>query len=252
MQAVTLALRVLERVAEERRPIGVTTLATALGVTKSRIFRHLQTLVGSGYLSQDAETERYHVGPRFLTLSRLVDDNLDIVDAAMPVLRELRDTLGHYTVMSQVEESGVRVLATLSGRSLIEIGVRRGSCLLFHGSAQGKVALAFGDEALRARVLRGRLEMLTPHTIVSPVALEAELARIRENGWAGGYNESLVGMNALAAPVFDAAGSAVATVGIVDSIQFLEQVPSANQVRAIVAAGARISERLGFRPRQPG
>jgi len=33
-----------------------------LGTTKSRIFRHLQTLVMKGYLSQQEETERYQVG----------------------------------------------------------------------------------------------------------------------------------------------------------------------------------------------
>ena len=85
----------------------------------------------------------------------------------------LRDALGHYSVLSQVEEEGVRVLAAVSGRSLVEIGVRRGSLLLFHASAQGKVALAFGPEETRHRVLRSRLEMLTPSTIVSATRLES-------------------------------------------------------------------------------
>lgn len=249
VQAVALALRVMEHVAQERRAIGVTALAQALGVTKSRIFRHLQTLVVHGYLVQDTETERYRVGPRFLALSRLVDDSLDLVGVAMPVLRELRDALGHYTVISQVEEDGVRVLATLSGRSPVEIGVRRGSRLLFHASAQGKAALAFGSEDRRRQVLRSRLEMLTPYTIVSPAALEQELSRIRTNGWASGYNESLVGLNTLAAPIFDAAGDVVATVGVVDSIQFLEETLSADQIRATMAAAARISGLLGYRER---
>jgi len=252
VQAVALALRVMERVAQERRAVGVTALAQALGVTKSRIFRHLQTLVSHGYLVQDEETERYRVGPRFIALSRLVDDSFDLVGVAMPVLRELRDALGHYTVVSQVEEGGVRVLATLSGRSPVEIGVRRGSQLLFHASAQGKVTLAFGDQERYRHVLRSRLELLTPYTIVSPAALERELGRIRANGWASGYNESLIGLNALAAPVFDAAGDVVAAVGIVDSIQFLDETPSADQIRATTAAAARISELLGYRGRRDG
>ena len=244
VQAVVLALRIMERVAKERRAIGITALAQALGSTKSRIYRHVQTLVANGYLAQNAETERYHVGPQFLTLSRLVDDNLDMVEVAMPVLRDLRDALGHFTVISQAEDEGVRVLATLSGRSPVEIGVRRGSRLPFHSSAQGKVVLAFSESKRRERVLRGRLEMLTPHTIVSPAALENELAKIRACGWAGGYNESLVGLNALAAPIFDAAGEVVGAVGIVDSIQFLEAVPSVDQIRATVGAATRISNAL--------
>lgn len=254
VQAVALTLRIIEFVAQERRPVGVTTLAQALGTTKSRIFRHLQTLVLRGYLSQEEETERYQVGPRLIGLARLVGDNLDLVDVAMPVLRALRDALGHYTVLSQVEDEGVRVLAAISGRSLVEIGVKRGSLLLFHGSAQGKVALAFGTGDLQRRVLRSRLEMLTPHTIVSAAALEQELGRIRARGWGTGYNESLIGLNTLAAPVFDAAGAVVATIGIVDSIQFIQETPSDDQIAETVKAAARVSEMLGFRPAasQPG
>lgn len=247
VQAVVLTLRIIEFVAEERKPVGVTALAQALDTTKSRIFRHLQTLVSNGYLAQDPDTERYRVGPRLIGLGRRVSDDLDLVDVAMPVLRELRDALGHYTVVSQVEEDGVRVLATISGRSSVEIGVRRGSLLLPHASAQGKVALAFGREDLRRKILRSRLEMLTPSTIVGAAALEQELERIRGRGWATGYNEALLGLNALSAPVFDATGLVVATVGVVDSVQFIQEQPSDDQVRETVKAAARISELLGYR-----
>src|SRR5688500_9814082 len=68
VQAVVWALRVIEHLAAEQRPVGVTALAQALGTTKSRIFRHLQTLVQQHYLIQDPETGRYAIGPRFITL----------------------------------------------------------------------------------------------------------------------------------------------------------------------------------------
>lgn len=248
VQAVALTLRILEHLVRERRAVGVTSFAQALGTTKSRIFRHLQTLTAHGYLAQEPETERYQIGPRLIALGRQASDGLDIVDVATPVLRRLRDALGHYTVMSQIEHDGVRVLAAISGRSVVEIGVRRGSLLLFHASAQGKVALAFAGEETRRRVLRSRLEMLTPYTIVGAAALERELEQIRRQGWAVAYNEALVGLNTLAAPVFDASGALVGAVGIVDSIQFITDTPSGDQIRETVAAAAQISELLGHRP----
>lgn len=251
IQAVILTLRIIEYVAEGRRPVGVTALAQALDTTKSRIFRHLQTLVLHGYLVQDPETERYRIGPRMVGLGRRVSDDLDLVEVAMPILRDLRDALGHHTVVSELEESGLRVLATVPGRSSVEIMVRRGSLLPFHAAAQGKAALAFAPDDLLRRVLRSRLEMLTPHTIVGAAALEQELIRIRACGWATAYNESLVGLNALAAPVFDAAGCVVAAVGIVDSIQFIAAIPSNDQLREIVKAAQRISALLGYRRPDP-
>ena len=247
VQAVVLALRILEHLANQRSEVRLTDLAGALGTTKSRIFRHLHTLIQQGYVAQSAESERYRVGQALVTLGLSVGEQLDLGTAALPVLRTLRDTLGHSAVVSRVEEEGMRVLRTILGKSQIEIGVRPGSILAFHGSAQGKIALAFGPETLRQQVLRARLPLLTPHTIVSANILREEVDRIRVQGWAVAPNQALLGLNTLAAPVFDADGNLVGAVGINDSIQFIEAHPSYEQCQQILAAGRRISQELGYR-----
>jgi IclR family KDG regulon transcriptional repressor len=246
IQAVVLALHILERLAEEGRPMGVTALATALGTTKSRIFRHLQTLMQHGYIVQSDETERYRVGARLVTLGHAVGNSLDIVSAGYSAIRDLRDNLGHSAVISQVEADGVRIVSTVSGKSAIEIGVRPGSLLGFHNSAQGKIALAFGSDGLRAAVFNARLEKHTPSTIASPGALRTELERVRQQGWAAAPNEAVIGLNALAAPVFDAAGTLAGAIAIVDSVQFITQHPTAQQIDKTVAAARRVSAALGY------
>jgi len=117
--------------------------------------------------------------------------------------------------------------------------------LSFHGSAQGKVALAFSSPEFQARILRGRHEMLTPATIVGPAALRAELDKVRAQGWATAPNQSAMGLNTLAAPVFDASGALCGAVGVVDMVQFIEAEPSPHQIERTVAAGRRISQALG-------
>lgn len=246
VQSVVLTLRILEHLGRAHKPMGVTAIAQALDINKSRIFRHLRTLVAEGYLVQSSETERYTVGPKLVGLGRSVADRLQVAEIAMPHLHELRDALGHFSVISEVEADGIRILATVSGKSAIEIGVKQGSVLPFHASAQGKIVLAFGDETLRRNVLRARLDMLTPKTIVSPTALNRDIEKVRKQGWATAPNESLIGLNALAAPVFDASGKLVASVGIVDSIQFIEAAPSREQIDQTVQAAARISAALGY------
>ncbi len=246
VQAVVLALHILERLAEERRPMGVTTLATALGTTKSRIWRHLQTLVQQGYIVQSGDTERYEIGARLIALGNAVGEGLDLVTAGYRALRELRDRLGHFSVISQFEPEGARILSTVSGKSAIEIGVRQGSLLGFHNSAQGKIALAFGDDALRATVFNTRLERSTPSTIVAPAALRKEIERVRRQGWAIAPNEAVIGLNALAAPVFDASGRLLGAVAIVDSVQFITADPTQDQVERTVAAARLTSTALGY------
>lgn len=245
VQAVSLALRIIEQIAAQPEPIGVTALANTLGVTKSRVFRHLRTLEQSEYLRQETETERYGVGPKLVLLSRAVDENVNVIHAAMPVLRRLRDQLGHFSVFSQIESDGVRIMATMAGRSAIQIGVRQGSLLPFHASAQGKVALAFSEPEVIDRVLRGHLPMSTPYTL-SGNALRRALRETRARGWATACNEALIGLNALAAPIFAPGGAILGAVAAVDSAQFIEAEPSPDQVRAVMAAGAEISRALGY------
>ena len=234
-----LTLRILEHLAHEGRPIGVTALAQALGTTKSRIHRHLKTLAHEGYILQSSETDRYQVGTRLAALGRLAGDTFDLASVALPTLRDLRDALGHFSVVSQVEperRAGARDPARQVAPS--RSASSRGSLLPFHGSAQGKVALAFGDESVRAAVFRSRLELLTPKTIVS-AGRAAAGARARARARAGRWrlNEALIGVNALAAPVFDAAGALVGTVCIVDSIQFIEEEPTAEQIEGDAGGG---------------
>jgi DNA-binding IclR family transcriptional regulator len=247
VQSVILALRTLEHLAASRRGLGVTELAAALGSTKTRVHRHLRTLVGQGYVTQAAQAGRYQVGTRLITLGRRVAEGTDLSLAAQPHLRALCDLLGQSCVLSRLEPEGVRVVLALSGRSAIEIGVKPGSLLPFHLSAQGKLMLAFAEPARRARVLSQPMPAATPMTITDPAALEAELALIRRRGWAVAPNEAAVGLNALAAPLFDASGAAVGALAVVDLVQFLPADPAPEKVQALLQAAERTSAALGHR-----
>ena len=58
-------------------------------------------------------------------------------------------------------------------------------------------------------------------------------------------NESAMGLNALAAPIFDGADSLIGAVAIVDLVQFLPAEPAPEQLAAVTASAASISAALG-------
>ncbi len=163
-------------------------------------------------------------------------------------MRQVRNALGHSVVLSMMDRGGVRVVAVQPGTSPVEITVRPGSLLAPHSSAQGKIALAYGNADLVAAVLSADLPALTAETIIESSALEAELARIRQQGWSVAPNQSVTGLNALATPIFDATGQLVGTIAIVDTVQLITATPSEQQISTMVSASQRISESIGFRP----
>jgi DNA-binding IclR family transcriptional regulator len=244
VRSVQLALDVLEAVAFSGEELGVTQLAERLDVTKASVHRHLLTLVERGYLVQNPSTARYGIGAKSRLLARTAPET-DLVRLAEGPMWELREALGHTVVLSEMTPRGALVLTTVQGTSPIEIGVRPGSELSLHGSAQGKIMLAFSPRPQQERVLARALERFTANTIVEPKRLDDEIARANRLGYVSAPEETMLGLNAIAAPIFDHRDACIAAVAVVGSIQFLPSKPDAQVVAALKSAAQRISRALG-------
>jgi len=245
VQSIVMALEILEYLARQPDPVGVATIAGALGITKSRVYRHLRTLLARGYIYQPGSFEKYQIGSRLVSLSHAVAESVHLANIGGAALTQLRDALGHFTVLSERDRDGMRVVATRAGTSMLEVQVKQGSLLPYHASAQGKLCLAFGDPAVLDQVCRGKLEAVTPYSITTPRSLRSEVDRIRRNGYATAFNESLVGTNSLAAPIFGPGQMLRGTVAVIDSVQFLPQQPSRSKVARVTAAARQITKLLG-------
>ncbi|WP_210213740.1 IclR family transcriptional regulator [Mesorhizobium sp. M4A.F.Ca.ET.022.05.2.1] len=246
MKSVHLAFEVLEAVAFEPGEIGVSELANKLQTTKGTVFRHLQTLVDRGYLIQNASTQRYRVGARAYLIGRAAAERVDIIAGSQDAMRSLRDETGETVVVSSLSNRGNIVMNTLIGKSPLEIGVRVGSVLEPHATAQGKAVLAFDTQGLIKQLRRRGLAGLTPHTVTDIDVLERQLEAVRAQGYATAAEEMLLGISALAAPVMDGSGKTAGSIAIVGSIQNIGRQPAPEQIEAVLRAAQRVSWNLGY------
>lgn len=242
VRAAETVLQVLETVAFAREDLGVTQIAQRVGLTKSAVFRHLQSLVERGYFVQDPATARYRLGPRARLLASRAPAGGDLAGAAEGPMRDLRDRTGFSVVLSTPTATSAFVYATLPGTAMIEIGVRQGSELALHASAQGKILLAFGGEKKARQPV---LTRFTPQTITDPDAFAAEIERVRARGFAVAPGEAVLGINALAVPVFDGKETLVAALALVGSEQHLPGEPDAGLVADLVTAARAITRQIG-------
>lgn len=242
-----ISLRILETLAESGEEKGVTELARELNSTKARIFRHLQTLRELGYVAQNERTGKNGVGSRLYLLGQFAQESFDLVRAVRPAMSKLRDDTGQTAVFSMNLNREVVVLAIARGTNPVEIGLRLGSSFAPHATAQGKVALAF-DKAFHERVTNEPdFQPATRFTITDPAELETAIQAVRDAGWAAAAEETIIGINALAAPVFGHKGRLVGALAIVGSVQFIEHQPSAQQVDQTRACARMASQALGYR-----
>jgi len=248
LDSVDLVLRLVELLAASPQPRGVTDIARELGISKPRAHRHLRALVQRGYARQDPRSEGYEVGIKVLALGEAVRDRFDLARVVRPMMMQLRDATGLAVTVSALIEDAVTVLDMLQGKTLIEFGVRPGARLAFHASAHGLIALAFGPPALLEAVLAQPQASLTAHTLTDPAAIRAEVEQVRRQGWATAVDAVLIGVNALAAPVFDHRGDWRGAIALVGATQFIPQTPPALLISQVTDAGADASRALGWRP----
>lgn len=245
VKSLNLALDVIETVAAVGEDIGVTDLAGRLGLTKATVFRHLQTLVDRNYLAQDSRTSRYRLGIQCHLLAQMANSRVDLRSASEEAAIALRDLTGMSVAVSAIRARGVTVLSMLAAPTAVQIGVRPGSELSLHNSAQGRVALAFGRSALMAHARKQSWDATTPYTITDWPTLEGRVDQARQQGWADAPEELALGLNAVAAPIFDDRNECVGTIAVVGLIQNLPRNVDPQVAQAVIAAAERVSTNLG-------
>lgn len=243
VRAADTSLRILQLIAFAETPLGVTQIAGAVGVAKGAVHKHLRTLLDHGMVVQDAGTSLYHLGPKVWLMGKNAPQGQALSEIALPLMRDVRDELGLGVVLSVPTPKSAFVLATLSSNQAINIGVKPGSELRLHSSAQGKVLLAFGGPEL-LECVKAPLAKVTPKTQTDIATLLQELEKIRRQGYATAPEEALLGINALAAPIRDRAGKLVGAIGLIGSIQHLDAVPSQHQLDLLFDLTATIGRRI--------
>lgn len=243
VRAADVSLRILQMIAFAETPLGVTQIAQSVGIAKGAVHKHLRTLMDHGMVLQDPLTSLYLLGPKIWLMGQKAPQGQVLSEIAAPLMRSIRDELGLAVVLSVPTPKSAFVLATLPSNQPINIGVRPGSELLLHSSAQGKIFLAFGGPELRES-LRESLPRATPKTQTHLPTLLAELDEIRRLGYATAPEEAMLGINALAAPILDRDGKLVGSIGLIGSIQHLAAEPPPELLDRLFTLTATIGKRL--------
>jgi len=245
------AVRILEHLARSPRPQGVTELASALGLSKSSAHRPLTTLVELGYVTQDADSERYVISLKLWELGSYAVDRLDLKQLAARPMAELAAASSETVHLSVLDGRDAVHIDKIECDHPIRAYSRVGGRVPMHCIATGKAMLAFQQDAL-IEAVAANLTRATPDTIADRKELLAELALIRRTGIAisrGGWEQ---GVDGIAAPIRDASGAVTAGVGISGPAIRLGSRDRARYAPLVAKAAAQISRALGFNPEYAG
>lgn len=244
-QSTVAAFSILEEMAQHSEPARVTDIAATLNMPRTRVFRYLQTLMQLGYVRQDPITDRYRLTLKLFQLGQAIADGTQLTSVARPVMSALRDKVEQTVTLSIPEEAGMRVIDIVRMETPVQIVTKPGALLSLHASAQGKIALAWGDPKYRARMEAALAAEEVALQGRDLNWLDAEIAHAQSACWAVAPEETLPGVNAISAPIFDRDGQFTATITIAGSVLHIAPEPAEIYIESVLHAARAISADLG-------
>ena len=245
-QAVDRAARLLTEVVHAPGSVTFTELAAATGLAKSTTSRLLLALERNGLIRRD-QAGRFAPGEVFIRFAWRGGAEAGLIEVAQPYLDSLGETTGE-TINLGVERDGmVEQIAQVDSTYVIGATNWVGRPVPLHCAALGKVLLAHGA----AHLPSGRLERRALRTVTSRTALSAELAAVRERGYAITDGELEPGLVAIAAPVFHDGGAVVAALSVSGPATRLTADRLADVAAECTAQAAALSAALGHKPDDP-
>jgi DNA-binding IclR family transcriptional regulator len=207
-------LRVISLLARNPEGVRADEVADALAKSVSTAYNLLASLCDEG-VAMRGPGAVYRLAPGFRRLIAAGAPAPD-VDAGLTSLVEDLLARTHKRSYLAVVEDGQLHLAVergLQGMATIP-GLPPELDDTAHALALGKVVLAFAGEDALDRYVRRGLRAFTPNTITRPETLRAELRAVRRAGLATDLEEFGEDLCCLAAPVLDARGRFLGTLGI--------------------------------------
>lgn len=219
--------------------LGVSELARRTDLPKSTVHRLAGNLVDAGLLERSGTSLR--LGLRLFEIGQLATGHRDLVDAARPVLADLRSATRNSVHLARIEGTEVVYFEVLPGPDAPDLPSRVGGRMPAHATGVGKAILAFAAPAVVDAVISGGLPRLSGRTITSPAILRRQLQRIRDDGVAYEREESGNGTVCVACPILDADGAPIAAVSVAGWSNRMRPERVAPAVRAAALTLSRVA-----------
>jgi DNA-binding IclR family transcriptional regulator len=245
-QSVDRAVKALMFVADRPRTVGE--VAEQLSVHSTTALRILHTL-HSWRLLDRRPNGTYRLGAAILELGQQALESLDIRDIVAPFMQDLHRATGETVHLAILENGHVVYIDKIESQHPVRMYSRIGLMAPLHCTGVSKAILAHLPGPERDRLIEtAEFTKYTPHTLVSPKALLADLDLTRTRGYAVDDEEHEIGIRCVAAPILHADGKVAASLSVSTPGMRVSREQLMTFVEPLLKAAEGSAAELGRRP----
>ncbi len=249
VQSLDRGLAVIRAFDAEHRELTLSDVAKSTGMTRAAARRFLHTLVELGYVRSDGRL--FALRPKILELGYAYLSGLSLPEIALPHVEQLVERVRESSSVSVLDGDEVVYIARVPTNRIMTVSISVGTRVPAYATSMGRVLLAWRSaDWLDGYLASAKLRALTSHTIADPAALMAELATVREQGWALVDQELEEGLRSVAAPIRDHTGHVVAAINVATNVSRHRREELVRDiVPPLLATAEHIAQDLVQRPR---
>jgi len=252
-QTVARAFQLVELFDDQHRIWSLGDLIKASGLKRTTVFRLMTSLEEAGIVRKRSQGG-YVLGERLIALGGLAIRANPLRTVARPFMEQLSALTTESTILDTLLVLDGRpksmVVEEVQGQGHHFLGLSQhiGSCFPAHSTSTGKVLLAYQSAENLAALDLTNLRQFTLSTITDTDRLMAELADVRQAGYATAISELAIGMMAISAPIFDMHGEVVAALNISTSQLHVSAEKLHTFADPLQRFAQNISRQIGYEP----
>ena len=202
--AAIRAFRILEILAEAKRPLSLAEIVEAIELPKPTVHRILQQLQESWLIARDVGGRHYECSSRVNQFALNLMMNSGPAAERHAILRDLVEQIGETCNLTTLNGTEIVYIDRVETQWPLRVHLQPGSTVPLHCSATGKLLLSLLPKAKRDRLLKTlplRPGAGAPNAITDRAALRREIEATRKRKIGINNQENLQGIIAVAVPV---------------------------------------------------
>ncbi|WP_066072567.1 IclR family transcriptional regulator [Neobacillus soli] len=243
IQSLQIGMGIIESIAKQGKPLKFTDIQDLTQITKSNLYKYLNTFTQLGILYRRKDTGEYVLGSKLIEYGMAAVDQENVIDRISPFLHEINEKSSSTVLFSRWTQNGPMILKDINTNRGFNIGAQIGTLLPIR-SATGKVFMAFMDEQIIHDWKANEFKQIPPEKVSQ---LEDECRFVMEHGIAFAREPLVSSVSSVSFPVFNYKKELLGAVTVAGFSEFIPKNENHELSHYFIQISKEISGCFGYR-----